>query len=239
MNIAIDAGNSRIKYGVFDVDYLKEVIVHNDLELEDLKQIHEKYGFDRGIITGSRNIGQDMLMILKDQYNIRYLTENTLLPAKNLYRTPDTLGKDRLAGAIAAHYCFPFAHVMVVDLGTATTYNIINNKSEFLGGNISPGLAMRLELMHARTDKLPLAGFKGEISLYGMDTESALRNGALLGVVAEIEYYKREFCAIFNPNKIILTGGNALFISHYLKDSFVIKPDLVLEGLNKILLHNA
>lgn len=152
MNIAIDAGNSRIKYGVFDVDYLKEVIVHNDPELEDLKQIHEKYGFDRGIITGSRNIGQDMLMILKDQYNIRYLTENTLLPAKNLYRTPDTLGKDRLAGAIAAHYCFPFAHVMVVDPGTATTYNIINNKSEFFGRQYLPRLGNAIRT-HACKDR--------------------------------------------------------------------------------------
>ena len=239
MNLTIDAGNSRIKYGIFDLDYLKEVIVRNTLELEDLHQIMDKYQYEQGILTGSRNIEPQMLMQLNRDFNIKYLTVNTPLPVSNMYRTPDTLGRDRLAGAIGGHFAFPFANVLVIDLGTANTYNVINNKAQFLGGNIAPGLSLRLELLNRGTDKLPLVGLKGEVGLYGMDTEGALRNGAILGVVAEIEYYTREFKAAFPSNKIILTGGNALFISHYLKESYVIKPDLVLEGLNRILLHNA
>lgn len=239
MNLAIDAGNSRIKYGIFDDDYLKEVIVRNQIEVDDINQMFEKYQFEKGIITGSRNIAPQTLSTLNKNYKINHLTPSTPLPVKNLYRSPETLGQDRLAGAIGGNLAFPFAHVMVIDLGTANTYNVINNKAQFLGGNIAPGLNMRLELLHQRTDKLPLTSLKGEIGLYGMDTDGALRNGAILGIVAEIEYYTREFNASFSPSKIILTGGNALFISHYLKDSYVIKPDLVLEGLNKILMHNA
>ncbi|HQW71310.1 MAG TPA: hypothetical protein PKZ91_05815, partial [Saprospiraceae bacterium] len=98
---------------------------------------------------------------------------------------------------------------------------------------------MRLQALHNYTDQLPLTATDGEFSLYGMDTEQALRNGALHGIVAEVEYYRAKYMEMFSPLKIILAGGNSVLVSHFLKDSYVIKPDLVLEGLNEILKTNA
>jgi type III pantothenate kinase len=239
MNICIDAGNSRVKFGIFDEDNLCEVFIHQSMDINYIESVYEKYQFTRGLICGSRHIEKEVLSQLADKYDIRILTHNTPLPIKNLYRTPESLGKDRLAGAVGGHFAFPFYDNLIIDLGTANTYNYVNQRAEFFGGNIAPGLAMRINLLHQGTDKLPMVSLHGEVNLYGMDTESALRNGAILGTIAEIEYYKKRFSEQYSAINIILTGGNAGVISHYLQNSYVIKPDLVLEGLNKILLHNA
>lgn len=239
MNICIDAGNSRVKYGIFENDTLCEVFIHQSLNIMHIESIFRKYQFKSGLITGSRHIEPLFLGELMERFNVIEFTHQTHIPVKNLYRTPKTLGLDRLAGAIGGHFAFPFFNNLIIDLGTANTYNFINQRAEFLGGNIAPGLAMRINILNQGTDKLPIVPVTGEVNLYGMDTDSALRNGAILGIIGEIEYYRIQFNEHYPPNNIILTGGNAGVISHYLRNSYVIKPDLVLEGLNKILLHNA
>lgn len=238
MELAIDAGNSRVKYGIFEEGDLMKVIIHEQLESKDLEQIITEHKITKSIICSSRSLSPENLAYLHSRKTI-ILDENTPIPIKNKYRTPTTLGKDRLAGAVGAHFAFPFANNVIIDFGTAMTINFINSKGEFLGGNIAPGLKMRLQALHNYTDQLPLTTSEGEFSLYGMDTEQALRNGAIHGIVAEVEYYRARYMEKFSPLKIILAGGNSVLISHYLKDSYVIKPDLVLEGLNEILKINA
>jgi len=238
MELAIDAGNSRVKYGVFQEGDLMKVIVREHLTSMDIDEICTENKITSSIICATRTLTPENIAYLHARKTI-ILDENTPIPIKNKYRTPKTLGKDRLAGVIGAHFAFPFANNVVIDFGTAMTINFINVKGEFLGGNISPGLKMRLQGLHNYTDQLPLTATDGEFSLYGMDTEQALRNGALHGIVAEVEYYRAKYMEMFSPLKIILAGGNSVLVSHFLKDSYVIKPDLVLEGLNEILKTNA
>ena len=237
MNLTIDAGNSRVKYGIFSNDELAKVIVRDSLKSMDIEELSKEHQIKRSIICASRNLSPENLAYLQSRDTL-ILDENTPIPIKNKYRTPKTLGKDRLAGAIAAHVAFPFANNVVIDLGTAMTINFINSKGEFLGGNISPGLNLRLQALHNNTDMLPLPSTDGEFSLYGMDTEQALRNGAIHGILAEIEYYSQKYKELCSPLKIILAGGNSVFINHYLKEPYVIKPDLVMEGLNEIIKFN-
>lgn len=234
MNLVIDAGNSRVKFGVFDADNLKEVIIEQDLNHDLLDQLYVKYQFDNCIISASRDLSDGDIGYLSEKHAV-FLNEFTQLPITNLYRTPKTLGKDRLAGAIGARALFPFANNLIFDFGTALTINFINHKGEFLGGNIAPGLHMRLQALNSFTDQLPLVNTEGELSLYGMDTTSALRNGAIHGMLAEYKYYVENYKNAYSPLKVIITGGSAPFISHFLNDSYVLKPDLVLEGLNEIL----
>ena len=238
MELAIDAGNSRVKYGIFEEGELMKVIIRDQLTSMDMDEIITEHKVNRSIICASRALTPENIAYLHARKTI-ILDEHTPLPIKNKYRTPQTLGKDRLAGAVGAHFAFPFANNVVIDFGTAMTINFINNKGEFLGGNIAPGLKMRLQALHNFTDNLPLIATDGEFSLYGMDTEQALRNGAIHGIVAEVEYYREKYMEKYSPLKIILAGGNSVLVSHYLKDSYVIKPDLVLEGLNEILKSNA
>ncbi|HMT78350.1 MAG: type III pantothenate kinase [Bacteroidetes bacterium] len=234
MILTIDAGNSRVKYGLYEDDTLMKVIIRDSLVSQDIENICIEYNIQRSILCASRNLTPENLAYLHARRTL-IVDENTQIPIKNKYRTPKTLGKDRLAGAVGAHFSFPFAHNLYIDIGTAMTINFINNKGEFLGGNISPGLQMRLKALNLYTDQLPKPDLDDQLSLYGSDTEQALKNGAIHGVIAEIEYYKRKFSELYSPLKIILTGGNSIPITHFLNESYVIKPDLVLEGLNEIL----
>lgn len=234
MNLVIDAGNSRVKYGLFEDDNLMKVIIRDSLDALEIEKIYRENEIKKSILCASRNLTTENIAYLQARKTI-ILDENTPIPIKNKYRTPKTLGKDRLAAAIGAYSSFPFAHNVVIDLGTAITINFITNNGEFLGGNISPGLIMRLKALNQYTDQLPLPDLEERLGLYGMETNQALAYGAVHGVLAEIEYYKKKYSDLFSPLKVILTGGNSIIITHFLNESYVIKPDLVLEGLNEIL----
>jgi type III pantothenate kinase len=166
------------------------------------------------------------------------LKNQTPLPFKNLYRTPLTLGIDRLAAVAGALASFPAQNCLVVDAGTCMTYELLTAQAEYLGGNIAPGIAMRLKAMHAFTAKLPEVS-KGETEDWvGYSTESALRNGAQWGAAFEIEGTIARLQGKFSPLTVILTGGDAIFLAKMLKSQIFVLPDLVLIGLNKILNHN-
>lgn len=237
MNLTIDAGNSRVKTGVFDGRKMVEIQSFESVNAWQLQEIFEKFNIRHSIITNTRDLTEELRQFLEKSGTL-LLTESTKLPISNLYETPETLGRDRLAGAIAAYMSQPGIHHLIFDLGTAMTINYVNQNGEFMGGNISPGFEMRLKAMHHFTDKLPLVSFDNEPTMFGVNTRSALSNGALHGVIAEVQYYTAIFSQQFEPLQATITGGNSDFIHHYLDDSYVINPDLVTLGLNEILLVN-
>lgn len=239
MKLVIDAGNSKVKIGIFEDDDLIEMRISKDFIIEEIVELYKSLKIEKGILCNSRYIEPESIHSLQSKVNLIHLTESTSLPIKNKYQSPSTLGKDRLAAAVGAYFAFPFANNLVIDLGTAMTTNFINNKGEFLGGTIAPGLTMRLKALNHFTGKLPLVEVLDSNQLYGMDTHSSLSNGAINGVVAEIEYYSSKYQKEYTPLKIILTGGNSSFMSHFLSGQFVIMNDLTLLGLYKILKHNA
>jgi type III pantothenate kinase len=169
-----------------------------------------------------------------------YTILNTLqsipnFPIRNKYKTPETLGADRLACAVGASVIFPGKNVLSIDAGTCIKYDIVDRSGSYLGGSISPGITMRLNALHTFTGKLPQvapAPLKGFI---GKDTRSSILTGVVQGAVYELEGFVRHYKKEFSGLKIILTGGDAPRLAKHLNFSIFATPDLVLVGLNRIL----
>ncbi len=158
---------------------------------------------------------------------------------QNRYKTPVTLGLDRWAAILGANGLHPTNASLVVDAGTCITYDVLSSSKEYFGGSISPGIEMRFKAVHEFTGRLPLVEWDAnEAIVDGTDTQSAIKNGILQGIINEIE----GFIALNNKKesalKVIITGGDANFLYKQLQNSIfapqIIKdPYLVLKGLNE------
>lgn len=148
------------------------------------------------------------------------------------YPKPDTIGPDRLANAVAAKHHFG-APVVVVDFGTAVTFDIVNRAGNYAGGIIAPGLAAMTDYLHEKTALLPKIRIREVAAVVGKDTEQAMLIGAVhgyRGLVRElITELKRELRAKHLP--VIATGGYARLIAAKLPEISSVEPDLTLEGL--------
>jgi type III pantothenate kinase len=179
-------------------------------------------------------------LFLAQKFRFVMLGSKTQLPFKNLYATPETLGNDRVAAVAGAQSLFPGRDVLVIDAGTSITYDLLTAKGEYRGGGISPGLQMRFDALHTLTSKLPLikAEREKEIILIGNSTKTAILSGIQNGVLQEvdgiIECYKADFPGI----KTLICGGDNKYFDKYLKNNIFAAPNLVLQGLMKILQFN-
>ena len=172
---------------------------------------------------------------------------NTPIPITNSYHTPDTLGLDRLAGVIGARSIYPKNNVLVIDMGTCITYDLINSESIFLGGAISPGMKMRFEAMHRSTANLPLIKSNDfSIDELGRDSKSCINVGVKYGIIHEIVGTTRRYSKEFEELRVVLTGGDALFFESTLKEfifapfqiDYTHEPSLVSIGLDVVLRFN-
>jgi type III pantothenate kinase len=169
---------------------------------------------------------------------VHRLNDKSKLPFINEYETPETLGPDRLASVAGAMLHYPGEEVLIIDAGTAITYDFLSG-DHYKGGNISPGLTMRFRALHKFTHKLPLETVSGDFTFPGRNTTDALRAGVITGVVYEINEYIRTFKKDHNKLKVILTGGDSEFLKDRIRYRAGHMPDLVLDGLNYILEYNA
>ena len=154
----------------------------------------------------------------------------TPMPLKVDYETPGTLGADRIAAALGAAELFPDESCLIFDFGTAITVDLVTSDRRFMGGNISPGLSLRLKALHEHTGRLPLVSPAAPVRTYGGNTAEAINNGVVLGIMFEVEKYLEN-----NPQcRIIFTGGDSLFFAKKLKSPIFVTFNLVLKGLFKI-----
>ena len=152
------------------------------------------------------------------------------MPLKVDYDTPGTLGADRIAAALGAAELFPGEDCLIFDFGTAITVDLVTSDGIFIGGNISPGLSLRLSALHEHTGRLPLVSPAVPVRMYGRNTAEAISNGVVLGIMFEVEKYIES-----NPHcRIIFTGGDSLFFAKKLKSPIFVTFNLVLKGLFKI-----
>ena len=241
MNLCIDIGNTRSKYAVFDLDKLVESGIWKKCSVSKLRNIQIEYpAIQRIIISTVTLLGKAVQNEIK-KYPDRYLLldHTTPVPIKNRYKTPETLGRDRLAAVVGANAQFPKRGSLVIDAGTCIKYDYISPKAVYKGGSISPGMQMRLDAMHHFTAKLPLVepfDYKG---IMGIDTESAILTGAQLGALSEIRGMIASYVEKYGRIKVIITGGDAIFFAKRLKRKIFVSPNLVLIGLNNILNFNS
>ena len=171
---------------------------------------------------------------------------NTPVPIVNRYDTPQTLGQDRLAAAVGAESLCPDENLLIIDAGSAITYDFVSDKGEYMGGNIAPGLKMRLTMLQRMTKKLPLVEVEENelIPLFGKNTRDAIAAGVIRGIAYEVKGYMRTLSEKVPHFQTFLTGGNAPYILNNVRTSRTEKRDirveknLVLIGLNTILIFN-
>ena len=158
-------------------------------------------------------------------------------PLRNAYGTPATLGVDRLANAVAAYTAFPGRNVLAIDAGTCITYDLVAADGRYLGGAITPGLAMRAKAMHAYSARLPLVQDLDEVPTLGTDTRSGLAAGVLYGAVFEAAGFRADWGQQWPDPAVVITGGDGPRIMRGLKSGIFAHPDLTLEGLHVLLTH--
>ena len=240
MNLVIDVGNTLIKMAVFQDDILlkKKVSLKQDFlkNLEEFEQKFPKIQF--AILSSVSKTPSKWIQKLEDQFQLFILDSRLPQPFKNLYATPNTLGNDRIALVSAGTKQFPGKNVLIIDAGTCVTYEFKNNKDQYLGGAISPGLQMRLKAMHTFTENLPLLEADEEVRLIGNTTKSSMQSGAVIGLAAEIQGIISEYKEEYEDLTIILTGGDAQFLCSRFKNSIFANSNFLLEGLNYILEFN-
>ena len=236
MNLVIDIGNTLTKYSVFING--EEIFLDKTegFSVEKLNEILLCYtDIKAGIVSSVGNIEIDAIeKLFKDKY-FMVLNDKTILPLKINYSTPSTLGKDRIAAAVGANALFPGNNILIIDAGTAITYDFVSAEGNYEGGNISPGLNTRFKSLHHFTRKLPMVSAKEPYVLTGKSTDQAISSGVMFGMIYEILGYIHEYDKIYENLRIILTGGDAYYFEKKLKNSIFVILNLNMIGLNRIL----
>lgn len=239
MKLVIDIGNTVAKLVAFDGDEpIKEIKTSNDT-LADLPSFVSEFAFERGIVGTVRDItpeAEQQLTALP--FPILRFTSDTPIPISNRYRTPHSLGTDRLAAAVGASSLKPKKDLLIIDAGTCITYEVIDANGNYWGGNIAPGMHMRLRALHEFTARLPLVSPDGEVPGMGYDTETAIRSGVLRGMKYEIEGYIKSMRAKYPSLLVFLTGGDKINFDTNIKNIIFADKFIVPRGLNKILDYN-
>lgn len=240
MNLSIDIGNTRTKLGFFEGDELVNHFAFLKMQFnEAIQAVEKKLPLNKLIISSVSYTENGFIDFINGLgIPVIHLDHNTPVPVKNFYKTPQTLGKDRLAAVIGANSIYPGSDVLIINAGTAITYDFVSAEGEYNGGNISPGLEMRFRALNEYTDRLPKVAGNDKFSETGYDTESSLVSGVQWGIIYEMEGYIGYYTSRYRDLKIILSGGDANFFVKKLKNPIFVVPNLVLIGLNHILRYN-
>lgn len=238
--LTIDNGNTSAKAAVWVDGSLDREIIHGDVGVEDLERIAGLYGggFDCCAWCSTADNNPD-LYLAANRLSEKMISLDVTTPMPldfSCYTTPFTLGADRIAALAGAHSLHPGVELLVADCGTAITYDVLDADGRFRGGNIAPGIALRLEALYRFTSRLPrLEPQDDDMALWGTSTASAMQAGAFYGVVAELEYYRRQL----SPQAItVLTGGAVPYLLPHLPFPVTVDRELVLTGLNYIIEYN-
>ncbi len=238
MNLVIDIGNTFAKLAVFDSDDIIYVC-QDDHELSLLAELCREYPLNAAIVSSVTDVGEGCFQPLADRgIPVLWLSYLTPLPIRNLYESPETLGMDRIAAVVGAWCQYPGRDILIVDAGTAITYEFLDASGHYHGGNISPGVRLRLRALHEYTGRLPLVAAEGEFSALGKNTETAIRAGVRLGVEYEIQGYIFALKDKYPELLVFLTGGDEFSFDTNLKSIIFADRFLVLKGLNRILDYN-
>lgn len=239
MNLCIDQGNSSTKIGVYKGD---EMIFSSQIlqpDFRGISDIFQQYDIRFTILSSVTKVSAELNDFLeKKSERFITLTHETSLPIINRYKTPETLGKDRLAAVTGAVSLMPENDLLVIDAGTAITYDFVDALGVYHGGNIAPGINLRLKSLFEFTQNLPLVEVEKGVDFMGNDTRSAIQSGVLYGIVFEIDGYIERLMLKYPKLSVFLTGGSSFYFENKLKNRIFANENLVLIGLNRILQYN-
>ncbi len=240
MHLAIDIGNTAVKAGIFDGDELLWTGMLQGPLPEAIEQLPYNQELRRVIFCSVKTDEEELKAALGQRFEVWVLDHELPLPFEVRYETPQTLGRDRLAAVAGAMALMPQTDCLVIDAGTCITMDVLSREGVFLGGNISPGVRMRLAAMHAFTARLPSIepDWTPWQPLLGNSTRRAMQQGAVWGALLEVQGAIDAFRKRWPTMQVLITGGDAAFFVENLKTKIFAHPNLVLIGLNKILTYN-
>lgn len=237
MKLTIDIGNTRKKWALFEGDVLvtcgywdtAQELPWKDLEIDDAI----------GCCVGDQTQVKEVLNGSK----IVWLSEAALdaLPIKIAYKTRNTLGMDRVAAACGAWKYSQGKGCVIVDAGTCITIDYVDANGVFQGGAIMPGISMQLRALHRETAKLPeiTKTENEELETCGKNTQESILAGTQIATIYAIEGFIKYYMSKCPLLEVVISGGDARWISKKLKTKAImhVDPNLVMKGMNDIMLN--
>jgi type III pantothenate kinase len=237
--LCFDFGNTRLKCGVFTNGQLSNIVTLEDANDDTIERLLKKYQPGKTILSSVIEHSISIEKILGQSSFFHKLSSQSILPFSAPVSKPETIGADRLALAAGAVHFYKGKNNLVIAMGSCITYNFITKYNNFIGGGISPGMEMRFNSLNAYTAKLPL--IKPDLSalgwnfpLIGYDTRTNILSGVLIGLAAEIDGIVDNYEEKFDNFNVLLTGGDALYFAHHVKNKIFADPDLIFKGLYAI-----
>lgn len=233
--LCFDLGNTRLKCGIMQGGELRDEWFFSEANLlVDVERLLKQWRPRAAVLSSVIEHPPALEALLARETQFIHLRYDTPSPVQIVYEKPETLGVDRIALVAGAWETFRGMNSLVIGTGSAITYNFINNRSEFLGGGISPGIDMRFRALHAFTDKLPLVPAEAHYSFIGYNTRQSILSGVLEGALAEVDGMIASYAARYGNFNALLTGGNLVFFASRLKNKIFASPYLMYKGLNSI-----
>jgi type III pantothenate kinase len=237
MILAVDVGNTRIKAAVFEADILQKFFVFDKNELQNnIEKILKNFkSISHLVVSSVGDVDKNMFLQFSKTIRVHFISHDDPFPFFNKYKTPHTLGIDRMVLAAGATLKYPKMNRLVIDAGTCVTYDFIDQEDNYQGGAISPGLRLRYESLHSYTANLPLLTLETAVSFVGKTTSESMHSGVVNGFVFEIDGFIDRYKDENSNFIIILTGGDAEFLAKRLKNTIFANSNFLLESLNQTL----
>ncbi|MFH0771613.1 MAG: type III pantothenate kinase [Candidatus Omnitrophota bacterium] len=238
MFLAIDIGNTSVSFGIFKGKRLAyswkastgQILANKAFVLKNSKEI------DAAIISSVVPKAAPIVKnVIKNKLGIRPLVlgKDLTAPIKNLYRFPKQVGQDRLVNAVAAKEIYGYPAI-VVDFGTAITFDVISKKGDYSGGIIFPGIETSLNALSKKAALLPKIKISLPKELIGRDTVSSMISGVFYGIGSLCDGIVSKIKNTYGPQKVIATGGHSCLMAKFSSSIDEINPDLTLQGLRII-----
>ncbi|MDQ7051460.1 MAG: type III pantothenate kinase [candidate division KSB1 bacterium] len=253
MILVLDVGNTNITIGIFDRGQLRchwrltSKIARTEDETWLLIKVlcdSERIGISEieGLALGSvvPAVSTVIRRMVEKRMQVNFIEISSKIDTGLViqYENPAAVGADRICNAVAGFRKYG-GPLVIVDFGTATTFDVVSEEAEYVGGIIAPGLESAVESLHRAAAKLPAVDLKFPPSLIGKNTEASIQAGLMYGGAEMVEGLIRRLKAELGEHtKVIATGGLASTLVHELPSVDKVEPDLTLEGLYDIYLRN-
>lgn len=233
--LIIDAGNTRTK----TVTYTDDLIVQQDFFLKNefdklfnfINSIHYDFALLSSVLSE-----EETKFIQNHLLNCKLLRE-VKIPIKIEYKTPQTLGSDRIANAVASIHKVK-GNRLIIDVGTCIKFDFVDTRNVFLGGSISPGIELRYRALHEFTGKLPYLSKTTEARHLGQSTSDCIHSGVMKGIQEEINGFIRFYENQYEDLTIFVTGGDHLYFDYSSKNDIFADENLTTFGLLQTLKTN-
>lgn len=237
MNLIVDIGNSYAKVAVFDKNGQNPDLFMSVKQLTPafLAPFFHDFAIDFCLISAVGAYDKAVDDFIAQRCQLVDFQQCTKLPIQICYATPRTLGRDRIANAVAAHALAPNKNVLSIQAGSCLVCDFVTKNGDYLGGSIAPGIDMKIKALHQFTAQLPQVEKGSPDHFIGKTTEQSILSGVINGTKHEIEGFIAQYQQEFGDVHVFLTGGNADLLKNSIKNAIFANSNLVLIGLNKIL----